>query len=413
MEELFRLCRLLEVGPGQEMIRAEWERRLGACVEQLLPYLHSTGALASNFRCPNGAGDGCPRQVHSRGDGTFEAVCGNVPPDCERVLLRKSDLALLRLDSAAALAPLVEEVRAREYLAPASVELFEGFLPIGRLERHAGTALVVLTIPARAEMRTAALELKRRADADKVVVLVGGRRQDQSSLDDIVELEIGPDEDPGLWRASKMLWPESWKRRGTDPEGIFEDVTLEIGTSEERHVVKLNGVHVHAFDQSDIKLARLIALAAQRVREADIKDGGWLNKDSWLWLDKKEEDLAVLRAAFFNDLPKDFAKLTTVERKALIKASTKRTGFIRLALHPRRIRFDASLREFRHRDLQQADQQNERSRPVKKKPVRRPTAGSKALKEAQEKVRQKVEWILDYARGLGAPVPTTAELRRS
>lgn len=385
----------------------------GADVERLRPHLRPTKELASVYPCPSGAGDGCPRHVHAGENGFFEAACGNVPPECDRIQLRKSELAVLRLDRTEALAPLVEEVRAREYLAPAGVEPFDAFLPIGRLERQAGTALVVLTTSSHAHKRAAALELNRRANTDKVVVLVSGPWQDQSSLDGVVELEVGPNEDPGLWRASKRLWPESWEKRGVDPEEIFEDVSLEIGTSDERHVVKLNGAHIQAFDRSDIKLARLLLLAAQRIYDTDVKNGGWLKKTPFLELDDKEEDLVALRTAFLRDLPDDFAKLTTVERKGLIATSKKRAGYIRLALHPRRIRLDESLRGLRLCGNEEDAAAPDPVPKSRKKTVRKPTRGSAALKKAQELARKRVERILDAARKLGAPVPTTAELRRS
>ena len=113
MQTLFRLQRSLEAAPWNRAILAEWQERFGQDLALLKPHLKPTGERAGVFPCPNGGGDACPRQVHER-DGGFVAVCGNVPAECEPIPLTKTELAVLALDRAAALGPVVARVRAEE-----------------------------------------------------------------------------------------------------------------------------------------------------------------------------------------------------------------------------------------------------------------------------------------------------------
>ena len=82
MQTLLRLQRSLEAAPWSCAVLAEWQVRFGQDLALLKPHLKPTGERAAVFPCPNGGGEGCPRQVHER-DGGFVAVCGNVPAECE------------------------------------------------------------------------------------------------------------------------------------------------------------------------------------------------------------------------------------------------------------------------------------------------------------------------------------------
>lgn len=412
METLVRLWRTLEACRWHEAVLAEWSERFASELELLRPHLRPTQELATTYPCPSGAGDGCPRQVHDRGGGVYEAVCGNLPVECDPVQLRKTDLVVYRLDRGAALAPHVARVCDRECLEPVSLEPFEELLPVGKLVRREGTALVVLGTPETAARRGAVLELKRRAQTDDAVVLVAGRWQDQRSPEGVVELALASPAEPEFWRAVKLLWPEKWAERFKDRDGIFEEVTLEIGTSAERHVVRLNGVHVHGFDHSDMKLARLLVLAAKRAFDRDPEGGGWLKKDPVLELDDKEETLGELRQTLLKDLPDDFARLSTEERRVLIGTSPRHIGCVRLALHPRNVHFDDSLRGLRLLGERQTDTR-EVAPARKKKAVRKSTKGASALRDHQAQARSCTVRMLETARKAGAPLPTTAELLRS
>jgi len=410
VETLVRLWRTLDACPWHEAVLAEWSEQFANELELLQLHLRLTQDLATVYPCPNGAGDGCPRHIHDRGSGEYEAVCGNLPAECEPVQLRKTDLVVYRLDRGAALAPHVARICDRECLAPVSIKPFEELLPVGKLVRRAGTALVVLGTPETAARRGATLELKRRVQTDEVVVLVAGRWQDQRSPEGVVELAVGNPAEPELWRAVKLLWPESWTARAKDRDGIFEEVTLEIGTSAERHVVRLNGVDVHGFDHSDMKLARLLVLATKRAFERDPEGGGWLKKDPVLELDDKEEALGELRQTLLKDLPDDFARLSTEERRALIGTSPRQIGCLRLALHPRNVHFDDSLRGLRLLGERQTDARD--ASPRKKKPTRKSTKGVATLHQNQAQARACTVRMLDAARKQGADLPTVSELNR-
>lgn len=189
MQTLLRLWRTLEACPWDKAVAAEWEERFGADAAALRPHLKATSALAETYPCPSGGGEGCPRQVHDRG-GVFEAVCGNVPAECSPVRLKKTQLAVLALDRQAALAPLVAAVREQEFLEPVTLEGFEGLLPLGLLVRRVGRVLAVLATSEAITQRGAVLELRRRARADGVAVLVADERADQGAADGIVELAL-------------------------------------------------------------------------------------------------------------------------------------------------------------------------------------------------------------------------------
>jgi hypothetical protein len=89
MQTLLRLQRSLEAAPWNRAVLAEWQERFGQDFALLKPHLKPTGERAGVFPCPNGGGDGCPRQVHER-DGGFVAVCGNVPAESVRRAPRSS-----------------------------------------------------------------------------------------------------------------------------------------------------------------------------------------------------------------------------------------------------------------------------------------------------------------------------------
>lgn len=61
---------------------------------ELLTYLR----VADTVACPHPGGAGCPRQVIERPDGTFQAICGNVPPECDDLDLTLEDVEVLGVD---------------------------------------------------------------------------------------------------------------------------------------------------------------------------------------------------------------------------------------------------------------------------------------------------------------------------
>ena len=188
----------------------------------------------------------------------------------------------------------------------------------------------------------------------------------------------------------------------TDALAIFDDVTIEFATvPDQRHVVRINGYDLGGFRQSDLKFLRLLYLAAIRAKDVDVDGGGWMEK--WrLQGDDKDHDIEALR----NELEKSpHPDLTSAELRALIKTSPNRDGRIRLAVHPKRIRFDPSLAELTFvADLET------RSRTCKK----RRTPGTVQLEENRRTGLTVAEQLLKAARKTGVlPPPGIGEKRPS
>jgi hypothetical protein len=404
MQTLLRLWRTLEACPWNRAVAAEWQERFGQSFALIKPHLKPIGALATTYPCPNGGGDACPRQVHER-DGGFVAVCGNLPAECAPMPLKKTDLAVLAIDRAAVLSPVIERVRAQESLVATSIAGLEGLLPLGILERRAGRTLVVLATAEASTQRGAILELRRASGADAVVVLVPNRREDRLVANSHVELGIDA-QGLRLYRALRLLWPESWAARATRKEALFEDVELVFAAEPDKHVVLLNGELMKEFRISDAKFARLLRLAAARAFDPDIENGGWLKKTPHLQLDDREVDLVDLRNALVADQPDGFAGMSIAERKALVQSSPDRPGFLRLPLNPHHIRFDASLKDVRLL----GDQQNEPRSPEIGKGKRK-TKGSDDFAHQKAQTRAKVLKMFEEVRGLGVPLPDASELR--
>jgi hypothetical protein len=336
----------------------------------------------------------------------FEAVCGNVPAECSPLSLKKTDLAVHAVDRRAVLSPVVARVREQIALAATTVAGLDGLLPLGVLERRVGRTLVVLATTEASDHRGPILELRRGAGTEAVAVLVDGRRDDRLVGDGHVELAIRSPGDLALWRALRLLWPESWTARATRKEALFEDVRLEFAAERDKHIVLLNGQVLKDFRISDTKFARLLRLATARWADPDVEDGGWLKKAPHLQLDERESDLGDLRTAFVGDQPDGFAGMTAAERKALVQSSSDRPGLLRLPLNPRHIRFDPSLKEVRLL----GDKQNEPRAPASSKGKRK-TSGSDELARNKTQARAKALKMYGEARKLGVPLPEESVLK--
>lgn len=404
MRTLLRLQQSLEAAPWRRAVLAEWQGHFGQDFGLIRPHLKPTGERAEVYPCPHGGDDGCPRVVHQR-DGGFVAVCGNVPAECAPLPLTKGQLAVLALDSAAALGPVVARVCAEEGLLATEATGLEGLLPLGVLERRVGRTLVVLATPEASTRRGAALELRRAAGAEAVAVAVAGRRE--ARLVGEGHAELGFDA-PGLrlHRALKLLWPESWAARAKAKEAVFEDVELDFASEADRHVVRLNGELLAAFRVSDAKFARLLRLAAARAAAPDVEEGGWLKKAPHLQLDAAEVDLVDVRNALVADQPDGYAGMTAAERKALLQSSTDRPGMLRLPLNPRHVHFHPSLANLRLL----GDKQNE---PREEKPAKgkRRTSDSGEFARNKTQARARAIKMLGEARALGVPLPDDATLK--
>ncbi|PID38741.1 MAG: hypothetical protein CSB49_04045 [Proteobacteria bacterium] len=54
--------------------------------------------MADTYPCPHPGGDGCPRQVFEMPDGTYHAVCGNDPRECDDLVLKQEDVEHLSVE---------------------------------------------------------------------------------------------------------------------------------------------------------------------------------------------------------------------------------------------------------------------------------------------------------------------------
>ena len=54
--------------------------------------------MSDTYPCPHPGGESCPRQVIEMNDGTYHAVCGNEPRECEDLVLQRKDVEHLGVD---------------------------------------------------------------------------------------------------------------------------------------------------------------------------------------------------------------------------------------------------------------------------------------------------------------------------
>jgi len=98
MRALRRLWPALEQIPGLAGVKATWREHLGDEANAIAEFLRPTGRQAVGYPCPSPGGEGCPREVVDRNDGTFIAACGDRPRRCEVLELCRADLTIHELD---------------------------------------------------------------------------------------------------------------------------------------------------------------------------------------------------------------------------------------------------------------------------------------------------------------------------
>lgn len=82
-------------GPRRHLIDLLGREVVGALeAAKLLAYQR----MSDTYPCPRPGGDGCPRQVIEMVDGTYHAVCGNEPRECEDLVLKQKDVEHLGVD---------------------------------------------------------------------------------------------------------------------------------------------------------------------------------------------------------------------------------------------------------------------------------------------------------------------------
>ena len=97
---LARFWELLETnfplgGPRRHLIDLLGGKLVGELeAAELLTYQR----ISDTYPCPRPGGDGCPRQVFEMPDGTYHAVCGNDPRECDDLVLQQEDVEHLGVE---------------------------------------------------------------------------------------------------------------------------------------------------------------------------------------------------------------------------------------------------------------------------------------------------------------------------
>lgn len=97
---LARFWELLETnfplgGPRRHLLDLLGREVVGALESGKLLTYHR---MSDTYPCPHPGGDGCPRQVIEMDDGTYHAVCGNDPRECDDLVLEQKDVEHLGVE---------------------------------------------------------------------------------------------------------------------------------------------------------------------------------------------------------------------------------------------------------------------------------------------------------------------------
>ena len=291
-------------------------------------------------------------------------------------------------------------LRERNGLEPLDLPPGTPAVPVGIYARR-GKRFPVVWMPARPPgFEDLCRGLAYRLAGDGLVVLVSrlvpgeaGRACESAAV--VLDLADAPDGDLRLWRVLDLVDPDYRRRRLEDGGALFDDVHIELATEPGvRHVLRINGIEHGGFQRSDVKFTRLLYLAAQRAADPDVEGGGWLKKTRLQDDDKNHETEAVRDELCRPDHP----DLSAEELRVLVTTSPRRDGTVRLAVHPRSIRFDGSLARFQFVGEQQTE-------PRSKKRFKTP--GARQLAQNLQAGREAAEQFLAAARTLGVPGPAS------
>jgi len=285
-----------------------------------------------------------------------------------------------------------ESLREANALDPMNgASLSDGVFVVGRLARRDKRVPVVWMPSSPPALDETCRGIHQKLSEDGLVVLLEESASPRLVEPGVVLLARGEHDDLQLWRALDLLDPAYREGRIKSKTAIFDDVAIEFAhVPGERHVVRIAGSEISSFGLSDQKFLRLLCLAAARRADPDVDGGGWLDKFK-LEGDEKDHDLEALRRAMG---AKVYGTLSPKERRALIKASPKRDGRIRLAIDPRHVHFDDSLAQLGFiSDLPGTGSK------------KTATPGSKAHAENMQHSRKISERLLKLARELGLANP--------
>lgn len=396
LHDLLRIWSKVAGLPRASFVEVEWRERLGDDYAALGPLLRTEVEPATGFPCPDPVHEGCPRRVVRHGADDIVAVCGNASPRCETLRLKKKDLVVYRLDTAALFGEMAAVFRAANGLLPLMLDAPPGIVPIGTLKQRRLTVPVVWIPTALPGFETNVSALREGLAGDGLLAVLpprSTRRDDRLIRDRCVLLSLPQDErgDLALWRGLDLLAPGYRGVRTRTPDAIFDDVRIELAEEPGvRHVVRISGRELKGFQKGDLAFLRLFVLAAARKRDADVDGGGWTEK-SRLHGDKKSHALEELRDELRASEAHGF---TPEELSSLIKTSPRRDGRVRLAICPSAIRLDESLADFSSIGNRQGESKRAGSRR---------TPGQKERDEAFARQRETVRALLREARQLGGP----------
>ncbi len=96
-----RIWRLLQSSRSLGGVEKVWRDALGDEWEIFHPFIKPTNEIAKSYPCPSPGGPGCPRGIVEHGPDRYVAFCGQSPPECDRLELKRADVIVHRFEVAA------------------------------------------------------------------------------------------------------------------------------------------------------------------------------------------------------------------------------------------------------------------------------------------------------------------------
>ncbi len=291
---------------------------------------------------------------------------------------------------------VLEALARQNKLAPLDGALGMGVVGVGLSQARGKRIGVVWTDGTGVSLDSVCIGLRYKLGGDGLIVLVSKATRVEPTLaaHQVVVLELAEDPrgDLGLRRALDVLDPDYATRRLKAHDGVFEEVEIWLGSEpEKRHVVRINGVEIEGFEQSDLKFLRLVLLAKARVEEAQVGRGGWVEQAE-LAVDTRWRQLDDVRAALRDAR---VPHLSRDELGQLIKVWNQNQR-ARLAVPPENIILDESLRRFVALG------------PAPARMDRQGQRGSADYKKNIDSAVERAEGLITAIRKLGLPLSTIA-----
>jgi len=183
-------------------------------------------------------------------------------------------------------------------------------------------------------------DMPKREDVENIIEKYCGRFGATGKTENILKASLSNSEllsilkKENIWNAGDRQ--EEGKVKESEPKAISDEDTLEIGFSEGKPFVRINGREVKQFRTKIKQFANLVLIAIARMKE-----NGWIDKEK-LDLGQNDQALAEIRGWISPSLIND------ISPKDVIKADTEVEGRIRIeAIYPQNIKIDKSICGFR------------------------------------------------------------------